>query len=78
MDSCFTFTTLLCACKYRSSSLTLRLEKILFSRDEATLYEGVSVRPSVCRWVGWSVTGYSFGLLGATNAVYTTIWPCFL
>ena len=35
---------------------------IIFSRDEATLYECVSVRPSV----GWSVTLSLFGLLGAT------------
>ena len=42
----------------------------IFSRDEATLYEGVSVRPLVRRLVGRSV-GRSvmlslFGLLGAT------------
>ena len=30
-------------------------EPKLFSRDEATLYEGVSVRPSVLPSVGWSV-----------------------
>ena len=42
-----------------------------FSRDEATLYEGVSVGPSVGPSVGWSVTSSFFGLLGATNAVYT-------
>ena len=40
--------------------------KSLFSHDEATLYEGVSVRPMV----GWSddpsVTSYFFGPLGAT------------
>ena len=36
-----------------------------FSRDEATLYEGMSVRPSV--------TSYLFGLLGATYAVYTAL-----
>ena len=40
---------------------------LVFSRDEATLYERVSVRPLV----GWLVTLSSFGLLGATNAVYT-------
>ena len=49
--------------------------KFVFSRDAATLYERVSVRPSV-RWsVRWSirpsVTLSFFGLLGATNAVYT-------
>ena len=43
---------------------------LLFSRDEATLYERVSIRPLV-RWsVGWlvgpSVTLSLFGLLGAT------------
>ena len=43
---------------------------LLFSRDEATLYERVSVRPSV-RWsvrpsVPRSVTLSLFGLLGAT------------
>ena len=46
--------------------------KSLFSRDEATLYEGVSVRPMV-GWTDWSVTSYFFGLLGATNAVYTAL-----
>ena len=46
----------------------------LFSRDEATLYEGVSVRRSVRRMVRPSVTSYFFGLLGATNAVYTALF----
>ena len=44
---------------------------ILFSRDAATLYERVSVRPSVGWSVGPLVTLSFFGLLGATNAVYT-------
>ena len=43
---------------------------LLFSRDEATLYERVSVRPSVGSLVRWlvrpSVTLSLFGLLGAT------------
>ena len=39
----------------------------LFSCDAATLYEGVSVRPLVRRLDTLSF----FGLLGATNAVYT-------
>ena len=39
----------------------------VFSRDAATLYERVSLRPLV----GPSVTLSFFGLLGATNAVYT-------
>ena len=43
----------------------------LFSRDKATLYEGVSVGPSVRRMVRLSVTSYFFGLQGATYAVYT-------
>ena len=38
---------------------------LISCRDEATLYEGVSVRRSV--------TSYFFGLLGATNAVYTAL-----
>ena len=38
----------------------------IFSRDEATLYAGVSVR--------WSVTSSFFGLLGATNVVYTALF----
>ena len=42
----------------------------LFSRDEATLYERVSVRWSV----GPSVTLSLFGLLGATNAAYTALF----
>ena len=42
-----------------------------FSRDEATLYERVSVRWSVRPLVCRSVTLSFFGLLGATNAVYT-------
>ena len=50
----------------------------IFSRDEATLYEGVSVRPSVGPSigpsVGWPVTSSFFGLLGATNAVYTALF----
>ena len=45
-----------------------------FSRDEATLYEGVSVGPSVGRLDGWMVTSYFFGLLGATFAVYTALY----
>ena len=48
-----------------------QLEHPVFSRDEATLYERVSVRPSVRPLVRWSVTLSFFGLLGATNAVYT-------
>ena len=42
----------------------------LFSRDEATLYEGVSVGRSVrpC------VTCFFFGLLGATYALYTALF----
>ena len=44
---------------------------LVFSRDAATLYERVSLRPFV-RWlVSWLVTLSFFGLLGATNAVYT-------
>ena len=39
---------------------------IIFSRDEATLYERVSVRPLVDPLVGRSVTLLLFGLLGAT------------
>ena len=36
------------------------------------------VCPSVRRSVGWSVTSYFFGLLGANYAVYTAcIRPCF-
>ena len=46
----------------------------IFSRDEATLYEGVSVRPSVRRMVGRSVTSFFYGPLGATNAVYTALF----
>ena len=49
----------------------------LFSSDEATLYEGVSVRPSDSRMDGRmddrSVTSSLFSLLGATNAVYTAL-----
>ena len=46
---------------------TALLFLFFFSRDEATLYKRVSVR-----WlVGWLVTLSFFGLLGATNAVYT-------
>ena len=41
----------------------------VFSRDEATLYEGVSVRWSVCNQ-------FFFGLLGATYAVYTALLFC--
>ena len=48
-----------------------------FSRDEATLYEGV-VCPSVRRSDGRSVTCYFFGLLGATNAVYTALFSAIL
>jgi len=46
------------------------LSNPLFSRDEATLYERLSVRPSVGWLVGWLRFRF-FGLLGATNAVYT-------
>ena len=46
----------------------------LFSRDEATLYERVSVRPSVGWSVRPSVTLPLFDLLGATNAVYSTLF----
>ena len=46
----------------------------VFSRDEATLYERVTIRPSV-RWsVRWSVTLSLFGLLLATNVVYTALF----
>ena len=45
-----------------------------FSRDDATLYEGESVRPSVDRMVGLLVTSYFFGLLGATYAVFTALF----
>ena len=38
-----------------------------FSRDEATLYEGVSVGPS-------DGNQFFFGLLGATYAVYTALF----
>ena len=44
---------------------------MVFSRDAATLYERVSVRWSVGWSVDRSVTLSFFGLLGATNAVYT-------
>ena len=47
---------------------------ILFSRNEATLYEGVAVRRSVGWSVGWSVASYFFGLLRATNAVYMALF----
>ncbi len=47
-------------------SLVSHHNPLLSSRDEATLYEGVSVRPSVRPSVGWSVTLSLFGLLGAT------------
>ena len=47
---------------------------LIISRDEATLYEGVSVRRMVGRMDGRSVTSYFFGLLGATNAVYTALF----
>ena len=47
----------------------------IFSRHEATLYEGVSVHPSVGPSVGWIVRNQLFfGLLGATNAVYTALF----
>ena len=45
----------------------------LFSRDEETLYERASVRPSV-GWLVGPLVAHAFvffGLLGATNAVYT-------
>ena len=47
---------------------------LIFSRDEATLYEVVSVGWSD----GWLVTSYFFGLLGATYAVYTALLLGFL
>ena len=43
-----------------SEMLSGRRFVIIFSRDEATLYEGVSVRPSVRPSVGWSVTCFFF------------------
>ena len=55
-----------------SSHFNVLLE--IFSRDKATLYEGVSVRPSVGWSDGRSVTSYFFGLLGETNAVYTALF----
>ena len=45
-----------------------------FSRDEATLYERVSVGWLVGRSVRRSVTLLLLGLLGATNAVYTALF----
>ena len=50
----------------------------IFSPEKATLYDGVSVRPSV----GWMVrpsvrrmvTSHFFGVLGATHAVYTALF----
>ena len=42
----------------------------IFSRDEKTLYEALSIHPSV----RGSVTLSLFGLLGATNAVYTALF----
>ena len=45
----------------------------IFSRDEATLYERVSVRRLVGPSVLPSVTLLLFGLLGATYAVYTAL-----
>ena len=45
-----------------------------FSRNEATPYEGLSVHPSDGWMVGRSVTSYFFGLLGATNDVYTALF----
>ena len=57
-------------------------QKYIFSNDEMTLYERVSVRPLVgwlVGWyVGWSVTLSLFGLLGVTNAVYTALFFYFL
>ena len=53
--------------------LYFRLFLQLFSRAEATLYEGV-VGWMVGWMVGRSVTSYFFGLLGATNAVYTALF----
>ncbi len=47
------------------------LEHRLFSHDEATLYERVSVRRLVHWLVRPLVTLSFFSLLGATNAVYT-------
>ena len=45
----------------------------LFSRDEATLYERVSVRRLVRPLVGALVSLSLFGLLGATYAVYSAL-----
>ena len=42
------------------------MENYLFSHDEATLYERVSVRPLLGPLVRRSVTLSLFGLLGAT------------
>ena len=49
-----------------------RCQHYIFSGDEATLYEGVSVRPFVGWMVGRSVTSYF--ILGATYAVYTALF----
>ncbi len=46
---------------------------LVFSRDEATLYKGVSVGRMDGWSVGQSVTSYFFGLLVATYAVYTAL-----
>ena len=54
--------------------MAVYLALFVFSRDEATLYEGVSVRPSVRPLVRPSVTLSLYGLLGATYAVYTAMW----
>ena len=49
-------------------------EIYIFSRDEATLFEVVSVGWSDGRSVGPMVTSYFFGPLGATYAVYTALF----
>ena len=55
---------------------------LVFSRDEATLYEGLSVRPSVGRSVGHA---FSINEENTSHAAYRTplrthrwpYWPCF-
>ena len=54
------------------------LSILLFSHDEATLYERVSVRWSVGPSVRPSFTLSLFGLLGATYAVYTALFTSLL
>ena len=46
---------------------------MVFSRSEATLYERLSVRPSVSLSVHMYVMLMLFGLLGATYAVYMAL-----